>query len=281
MRIKRQLDDPRTLGEPVKGAVIFAFGILGSARPTMPGPVLVTVMAALGFGEATARATILRMRRDGRLTSVRRGPRVDYALTAPSRALSEAVLKPVIEPRPQWDGVFHALLFSIPEPERTYRDGLRRAAVAAGFGLLQSGVFVTPDERRWTPLGSIVDAAPAGSRLMRAELRLSLADAATAAGAAWPLAALARRYRAHIEDLERVAAESRAHPLTGALAVRGLWEAMAPLFATAAEDPGLPAALLPANWPGQTLPRAVAAVSMELGPAVQAYLRELVQAADA
>ena len=281
MRIKRQLDDPRTLGEPVKGAVIFAFGILGSTRPTLPGPVLVAIMGALGFSEATARATILRMRRDGRLTSTRRGPRVDYALTAPSRALIDAVLEPVMAPRPPWDGVFHALLFSIPEHERTYRDALRRAAVGAGFGLLQPGVFVTPDERRWKRLDSVLEAAPAGSRLVRADLRLSVADAARAAGEAWPLAALTGRYRARIAELERIAAEARMHPPTGALAVRRLWEAMAPLFGTAAEDPRLPAALLPADWPGEALPRAVEAVSMEFGPAVQAHLRDLLHAADA
>ena len=279
MRIKRQLDDPRTLGEPAKGAVIFAFGMVGPEHPAIPGPALVAIMGALGFGEPTARATILRMRRGGRLTSVRRGPVVDYALTPASRALSDEVLRPVLGARPAWDGVLHALLFSVPERGRTYRDALRRTAVLAGFGLLQPGVFVTPDEQRWARLEPLLRTAPTGSRLVRAELRLSPGDAAATAGDAWPLGELAHRYRTHIEQLERVAAESRAYPPMGPASLRRMWEAMAPVFATAAEDPALPAELLPADWPGEAMRGAVASVTMALVPAVQTHLRELIPVA--
>ena len=281
MRIRRQLDDPRTLGEPAKGAVIFAFGLVGPKHPAIPGPVLVAILGALGFGEATARATILRMRRGGRLTSVRRGPVVEYALTPASRALSDEVLRPIMGARPAWDGIFHALLFSVPERGRTYRDALRRAAVLAGFGLLQPGVFVTPDEHRWTRLELLLRAAPTGSRLVRAELRLSLVDAAAAARDAWPLGELARRYRAQIKQLDRVVAECRVDPPTGAAALRRMWEAMTPVFATAAEDPALPAELLPAYWPGEDMRQAVATASSALVPAIQTHLREIMPTADA
>ncbi|MGD0862315.1 MAG: PaaX family transcriptional regulator C-terminal domain-containing protein [Candidatus Limnocylindrales bacterium] len=281
MRKKRQLDDPRTLGEPVKGAVVFAFGMVGPGRSAIPGPALVAILGALGFGEPTARATILRMRRDGRLTSTRRGPVVLYELTAPSRALSDEVLRPVVGEGAAWDGVFHALLFSIPERGRAYRDALRRTAVLAGFGLLQPGVFVTTDARRWARIEPLLQGAPAGSRLMRGELRLTLADARAAAAEAWPLGELGRRYREQIAQLERVAAECRAHPPIGALALRTLWEAMALVFGTAVEDPALPAELLPADWPGDEIRQSVAAASMALGPAAQAYLRNLMPEAGA
>jgi len=281
VRIRRQLDDPRTLGEPAKGAVIFAFGIVGPEHPAIPGPALVAIMGALGFGEPTARATILRMRRGGRLTSVRRGPVVDYALTPASRALSDEVLRPVMGASPAWDGVFHALLFSVPERGRTYRDALRRAAVLAGFGLLQPGVFVTPDEHRWARFEPLLRAAPTGSRLVRAELRLSPGDAAAAARDAWPLGELAHRYRTHIEQLERVAVESRADPPSGAAALRRMWEAMTPVFATAAEDPALPAELLPADWPGEAMRQAVADASTVLVPAVRTHLDKSILIADA
>ena len=281
MRIKRQLDDPRTIGEPAKGAVIFAFGMVGPGRPAIPGPTLVAILGALGFAESTARSTILRMRRDGRLTSTRRGPVVHYELTAPSRALSDEVLRPVMGDRVAWDGAFHALLFSIPERGRTYRDALRRAAVLAGFGLLQPGVFVTVDERRWARIEPLLRSAPTGSRLTRGELRLSQADARAAASEAWPLGELARRYRTQIAQLERVVAECRAHPPTGALALRRMWEAMALVFGPAVEDPALPAELLPADWPGDAMRRAVVDASMALVPAVQAYLGELMPQAGA
>jgi phenylacetic acid degradation operon negative regulatory protein len=275
VRIKRQLDDPRTLGEPIKGAVIFAFGMVGPARLAIPGPVLVAIMGALGFGEPTARGTILRMRRDGRLTSRRRGPVVDYALTPASRSLSEAVLASVMGERPRWDGGFHSLFVAIPERDRAYRDALRRALMLAGYGLLQPGVFVAPDGHRWARIEPILRAAPTGSRLIRAYLQLSLDDARAAAGDAWPLANLASRYRTHAVQLEHVVAQCRAQLPSGADALRSLWDAMAPVFATAAEDPALPSELLPDDWPGEAVRQAVVEASMALGPVVQAHLREL------
>jgi phenylacetic acid degradation operon negative regulatory protein len=275
VRKKRQLDDPRALGEPAKGAVVFVFGLVGPDRTGIPGPALVAILDSLGFAEPTARATILRMRRDGRLRSIRRGSVVDYELTAPTRVLSAEVLRPVMGPRPDWDGQFTALLFSVPEPERAFRDQLRRAAVLAGFGSLQPGVFITPDKRRWDRLEPTMEGAPEGSRLTRAELRMSSADARRIAVDAWPLAELEGRYREQIAYLRRLAGELEDSQRSADMAspIRTLWEAMAPIFGVAAEDPGLPAELLPRDWPMEELRDAVAAVSTLLVPRVQASLR--------
>jgi phenylacetic acid degradation operon negative regulatory protein len=272
VRKKRQLDDPRSLGEPVKGAVVFAFGMVGPDRVTIPGPALVAMLGALGFGEATARATILRMRRDGRLRSIRRGPIVEYELTEPTRALSDEVLRPVMGPVPAWSGGFHALLFSVPERERTYRDRLRRAAMLAGFGSLQPGVLITPDERRWRRLGPVLSAAPSGSRLTRAELALDVSDARAIAGDAWSLSELAARYRAQVAELHEGASSWASDPPSGPAALETLWRAMAPLFAIAAEDPALPRELLPADWPGDAVRDAVIEVSARLVPTVRGYV---------
>jgi phenylacetic acid degradation operon negative regulatory protein len=269
VRTKRQLDDPRTLGEPVKGAVIFAFGMLGPDQAAIPGPLLVEILGALGFAEPTARATILRMRRDGRLTSTRRGPVVHYELTPESRALSAAVLRPVMGERPVWGGGFDALLYTVPERYRAYRDSLRRTAVATGFGLFQPGILVTADPAGWTRIEPTVDAAPAGCRLVHAEIRLPLDVARVAASEAWPLVDLAGRYRAHVAELQRVTAACRIERPDGPDALRVMFEAMTPLFATAAEDPDLPVALLPDDWPGPGMQAAVVELSMALVPTIR------------
>ena len=86
---------------------------------------------------------------------------------------------------------------------------------------------------------------------------------------------------AHGAAFVRVAAECRARPATGRDALRRMWDAMAPLYATAAEDPALPPELLSANWPGKAMRQSVAAASMALVPAVQAYRRELMPVAGA
>jgi phenylacetic acid degradation operon negative regulatory protein len=261
------------------GAVIFVFGLYGPERTALPGPVLIALLGTLGFSEPTSRSTILRMRRSERLTSVRRGPVVEYALSAASQALTTAVLAPVVGERPAWDGSFHGLLFSIPESSRAYRDALRRTAVLAGFGILRPGLLVTPDERRWSRLQPVLDGAPPGSRLLRVELRLSPEDARSAAAEAWPLDELVRNYRTQVEVLERAAEEYRGRPPDGPEAVRATWEIMNPLFLVATDDPGLPAALLPEDWPGEPMRRAVVDVAGALQPALSAYVTSLLHEA--
>ena len=52
---------------------------------------------------------------------------------------------------------------------------------------------------------------------------------------------------------------------------------MAPIFGVAAEDPDLPAELLPDEWPGDTLREAVARVSALLVPSTRAYLGSILR----
>jgi phenylacetic acid degradation operon negative regulatory protein len=274
-RTKRQLDDPRALRDLAAGAVIFAFGTTGPEPVPLTGPVLVALLGALGIGEPTARATILRMRRGGWLTSTRRGPVVEYALAAPARRMAASVLAPVMGPRPAWDGMYHGLLFSIPESARGYRDALRRAALQAGFGLLRPGLLVTADESRWSRIEDLLSDPPEGSRLLRIELRLSSEDARTAAAEAWPLEQLAATYRTQAADLQRVVDRLRQAPPTGADAVRATWEAISPVSTTAVDDPSLPAELLPADWPGAEIRGAIVAAGTILGPAIQDYIARL------
>jgi phenylacetic acid degradation operon negative regulatory protein len=255
--------------------VIFAFGATGPDPRPLIGPVLVGLLGALNMSEPTARATILRMRRGGWLTSTRRGPLVEYALAEPARRMAASVLAPVMGERPTWDGVFHGLLFSIPESARAYRDALRRAAVQAGFGLLRPGLLVTPDQARWSRIEGLLAAAPEGSRLLRVELRVTPQDARTAAAEAWPLEQLAGTYRTQAAELQRVAQRLRKAPPSGADAVRATWEAMTPLSATAIEDPTLPAELLPSDWPGSEVRAAIEAVGMVLGRGMQDYIAQL------
>jgi len=272
MRKKRQLDDPRALRDPASGAVIFAFSVVGPEPRPLPGPVVVALLSALGMSEPTVRATILRMRRGGWLTSTRRGPVVEYALTPPARDLAAAVLQPVIGDRPTWDGVFHGLLFTIPESGRAYRDALRRAAVLAGFGLLRPGLLVTTDDRRWSRIDAELAMAPTGSRLVRVELRMAPDDARAAAAEAWPLETLATTYMGHVAALQQLADTHRAAPPTGPAALRVMWEAMMPVSATAIGDPMLPRELLPAEWPASEIRMAFEDVGIVVGPGLMAYL---------
>jgi len=279
MRTKRQLDDPRALRDQASGAVIFVLAATGPDPRPLPGPALVALLDALGVTEVTARATILRMRRAGWLTSERRGPVVEYRLTEPAKALAASVLVPLVGPRPAWTGSFQGLLFSVPESNRGYRDALRRAATVAGFGLLQGGLLIVVDSWRWERIQPLIDRAPVASRLIRTELRFSVDDARTVATAAWPLETLAATYRQQAADVMRLVDGFRATAPTGAEAVRLMWEAMSRLSTTAIDDPALPAELLPADWPTVQVEAALEAVGKVVGPRIAAFIDERVAAA--
>jgi phenylacetic acid degradation operon negative regulatory protein len=274
MRKKRQLDDPRALRDQASGAVIFAFGASGAEARSLPGPALVAILGALGMAEGTARATILRMRRGGWLASKRRGPVVDYTLTDPARTLAASVLAPVMGPRPAWNGCYQGLLFTVPEAARGYRDALRRAATLAGFGLLQAGLLITAESSRWSRIEPLLDEAPATGRLLRVELCLSLEAARIAAAEAWPLDALATTYRRQAADVMRAIDLHRSGPLSGAAAVRAMWEVMTPISATAIDDPALPAELLPDDWPAAEIRSAIVGAGTILGPELLAFVKQ-------
>jgi DNA-binding transcriptional regulator PaaX len=279
MRTKRQLDDPRALRDQASGAVVFVLAATGPEPRPLPGPALVALLDAIGVAETTARATILRMRRAGWLTSERRGPVVEYRLTDPAKTLAASVLVPLAGPRPPWTGRFQGLLFSVPERHRGYRDALRRAATVAGFGLLQGGLLIAVEEERWSRIQPLIDRAPADSRLIRTELRLSLDDARTAAAAAWPLEALGATYRQQAADVQRLVSDFSASAPTGAAAVRLMWEAMRPMSATAIDDPALPAELLPTDWPTAEIQAAIVAVGTVIGARITAFIDERIAAA--
>lgn len=279
MRTKRQLNDPRALRDQASGAVIFVLAATGPDPRALPGPALIRLLDAIGVAETTARATILRMRRAGWLTSERRGPVVVYGLTEPAKTLAASVLVPLSGPRPAWTGAFHALLFSVPESQRGYRDALRRAATVAGFGLLQGGLLIAVDAGRWSRIQPFIDRAPARSRLLRAELHLSLEDARVAAAAAWPLEALAAAYRRQAADVMRLVEAFPGSASSGEAAIRLMWEAMSPMSATAIDDPALPAELLPEGWPTAEIGAALMAVGSRVAPRIAAFIDERVAAA--
>jgi phenylacetic acid degradation operon negative regulatory protein len=154
------------------------------------------------------------------------------------------------------DPVWLLVLFSVPEAQRALRHQLRTRLAWLGLGTVGPAVWVgpahvEPEVRRLAgELGVDV-------QLFRAE-HAGLEPLATAVEQWWDLDAIAAEYRAY---LEKWGGRRHTRPFADYLRQLDDWRRI-PFH-----DPGLPAAALPADWPGNEAWTLFAELSDRLGPA--------------
>jgi phenylacetic acid degradation operon negative regulatory protein len=226
------------------------------------------------MSETAARGALTRLRQAGRIEARRAGRTVYYHLTDASLEVIEELTRRMTGQAPDWDGTFHGLLYSIPERHRAYRDTLRRFATIAGYGLLRPGLLVSPWKDR-IPLERIINRAPAGSHILELQLQVPRDKAREVAAEAWELPALAAVYRRKIAMLERSTERVRAKPPSGRVALRTFAATMDSVFNAVVLDPGLPAELLPDDWPQLGLRAAMERFYPVIGKSAFERLREL------
>lgn len=257
------------------GLVPFLFGVAGVAQ--LPGVVLTELLGEFGVGAAAARQQLARMRADGQLDSVRTGRGATYHLEGAFAAVFERLRTP---PRPPvWDGHFHALLFQVPETMRAYRDRLRRQALFVGYGILQPGVLIAAQDRS-RALAEVLAERPDATVVRQVRIAMDDADAVDAASAAWELPALGADLRTHAEALQTALDDAR-EPRADADTLRRLAVLVNSAMVEMIRDPGLPAQLYPADWPGTALRAALGGVTARYGTPATAYVRSRIEAAEA
>lgn len=142
-------------------------------------------------------------------------------------------------------------VFSVPESERQKRHLLRSRLAGLGFGTASPGVWIAParlhEEARRTlrrlGLETYVD-------LFRGE-HLGFVPTATAVTRWWDLPAIAREHEAFLARHAPALRAWQARPDTPAEeAYRDYLRALDSWRLLPYADPGLPAALLPPDWPG-------------------------------
>ena len=257
---------------PRIGVVAFAFGVARAHQgDAVPGPVLIRLLADLGISGPAARSLVLRMRREGWLTSERAGRQARYRL-APLTAAAQARVEGQLRgSRPGWDGSFSGVLFTVPERHRSFRDRLRRSAQLLGYVTLQPGLLIAATDRH-EELTGLLPPRPAGSQVLRTRLAFSPEDTRSIVSQLWDLDGLAARYRAVLADAGRRTSRAEKQPAAGAEAFRNFAAATLPLYQASADDPDLPGELLPAGWPGQQVGQAIGRAFQAFGPALGDYL---------
>ena len=109
---------------------------------------LLHLLELLGVTERAARSVLSRMTRKGWVIARRRGRHSQYSLTARGWTLLEQGGQRIFEPPfTDWDGLWHLVVYSLPEKKRGLRHALRQRLIWMGFGRLAPATWVSPHNR--------------------------------------------------------------------------------------------------------------------------------------
>ncbi|MCP2635660.1 PaaX family transcriptional regulator [Microbacterium sp. HD4P20] len=241
----------------------------------MPTGALVRVLGDLGLKEAAARATLARMSKSGLLVADRDGRRTTHRLT--ERAVSivdeeAAWLDAFGVEEPAWDGLWTVLAFSIPESQRSTRHLARSRLKWLGFAPLYDGVWVSPLDHAAEAMAQLRDLGIADVTAMRATLETSIPGGPQAA---WDLQAVAEQYRAFATAVSSTDATTPVAAFVERTRLMLSWQAFRVL------DTGMPAELVPTEWPRASVRRSWMQLYNRLGAPAEEHVRGVVGEIDA
>lgn len=204
---------------------------------------VVSGLATVGVEEKATRQALARTAAEELLRAERDGRRTRWHLTAAgTRLLTEGAERiygaGVVTP--EWDGRWLVLAVSVPESQRRLRHQLRTRLTWAGLGSPLPGLWVTPDAAKEEAVAAVVEELAVGGVTFVGPFG-AVGDERQVVADAWDLAAVEQRYR---EFLAAFGAEPRGEAFPVQVQLVQQWRRFPFL------DPGLPARLLPASWPG-------------------------------
>ncbi|WP_460796638.1 PaaX family transcriptional regulator [Microbacterium sp. GXF0217] len=221
---------------------------------------LVRLAGDLGIPAPRARTGIARLKQRGLLTAERRDA-AGYRLDPAALPMLERGDRRIFDIRTMTDGEQWCLVsYSIPESRRELRHRLRRGLQWLGAGAVSPALWILPGhlEDEAEELLRALDVRDAAV-LFRADAPRVAGSLADAAHDWWDLAALRaehERFQAAVSELPDAATDRDA--FVAYVRLIDAWRTLPYL------DPGLPAELLPADWPGRTSFAVFADLSSEL-----------------
>ncbi|MFI8104861.1 PaaX family transcriptional regulator C-terminal domain-containing protein [Streptomyces sp. NPDC086023] len=265
-----ELHTPRSL-------IVTFYGAYGrTAEGAVPVSSLIRLLGAAGVDAPSVRSSVSRLKRRGFLLPGRAPDgSAGYLLSDEARELLEDGDRRIYGSRPaDGDTGWVLAVFSVPEQERHKRHLLRSRLARLGFGTAAPGVWIAParlyDETR--------------HMLERLQLRpyvelfqgehLGFAPTVEAVGRWWDLTAIAKQHEEFLDLHEPVLRGWQTGPEPEPQqAYRDYLLALDSWRRLPYADPGLPSALLPADWPGDRSAAVFAELHARLRDAGAAYVR--------
>lgn len=203
---------------------------------------VIDVLGHVDVTESAARATLLRMVRNGLLDRYPRGRKMYFGLTERSTALLAEGERHVWAPLDgEWDGSWTLLGFSLTAERQADRHALRSRLTWAGFGPLQNGMFIAP---RRVDVTQVLDGLGLSQHVrVFVGAPAPPTEMSDVIAQAWNLDVLADRYRQFTRRWDRKRPIT-GNALTEKLLLHGEW------LQLVRADPHLPMSHLPPSWPG-------------------------------
>jgi phenylacetic acid degradation operon negative regulatory protein len=265
-----------TPAEPAPRALIFT--VFGLCVRDLGGWIgvgrLIELMSHVGIDAPAVRSSVSRLKKRGILVGERRDGVAGYALSEYAESvLAEGDRRIFLREQPQ-DADWVLAVFSVPESERDKRHALRARLSWLGFATISSGTWIAPahvaDDTR---LVLARDGLERYVELFHAD-HLGFGDVESLVARWWDLRSIDGRYRAFVADSQPVlrrwqdggpGAGSAEAAFADYVRILTAWRQLPYL------DPGLPPALLPADWAGVDAARLFAAVQRLLEQPARAY----------
>lgn len=227
-----------------------------------PVSALVRLLEPLGVTAPAVRTAISRMVRQGWLLPVRLPAGPGYALTPRAiRRLDETAARVYRTAAPAgWDGRWRLVVVLTQPPDRAGRDRLAGGLSFLGYGALDMATWLSPHPRATRELDALLAAEGAQAERFTATHD---GDSLGLLTRAWDLEGIARSYLRFMTDADGIVRSAAAggHRTAGLHGRADSGRAQRAFVARTRlvhawrkflfVDPGLPAALLPPDWPGE------------------------------
>jgi phenylacetic acid degradation operon negative regulatory protein len=215
---------------------------------------LLSLLNHLDVGEHAARITLSRMTRKGWLAARREGRRSQYSLTPRGWSLLSQGEQRIFEPPlKEWDGMWHMLVFSLPEKKRRLRNAFRARLPWFGFGSLAPNTWISPHNRKSEVLTLCSDLGIQDHVEMFSGIHVGPSEDQELVRRCWDLPNMQTQYQSFLAQFEKeyLACKSngRHAPAADDCFVRRFW-LMQHFQDFPRLDPNLPAVLLPPDWIG-------------------------------
>jgi phenylacetic acid degradation operon negative regulatory protein len=215
---------------------------LRSRGDQAPVSALIRLLEPVGIAEPAVRTAISRMAAQGWLEPTRVDAAPGYRASPRAiERLSEAAARIYRSAPEPWDGRWRLLFLEAPR-HRGERERLRQELTYLGYGEHAAGVWLCPFAR---PEADEVVARAGGSARHAVAIELDPDPVG-----AWDLSALAASYAAWPGVADRLVNDEPAHTDEDEKAFAARFRLVHEWRKFLFDDPGLPARLLPADWPG-------------------------------
>ncbi|MFF3767015.1 PaaX family transcriptional regulator C-terminal domain-containing protein [Streptomyces sp. NPDC001922] len=252
----------------------------GGGRP-VPIAALIRLLGAVDVDPPSVRSAVSRLKRRGLLRPARaEGGAAGYVLSDDARQLLDDGDRRIYDrPPARLDDGWVLAVFSVPEQERHKRHLLRSRLARLGFGTAAPGVWIAPAHLLEEARHTLERLELAGYVDLFTGAHTGFEPTARSVARWWDLDATAELHRDFLRTHEPVLRRwSGPAPGDPAEAYRDHLLALDSWRRVPYADPGLPAALLPADWPGGRSAEVFAALHTRLREAAAGHVRGVLEA---